>query len=284
MKLSRRAGAGIAGVVAASVITVAIIAASVPKSWQSSVPWPTSAHAAITWGDQTSYSPGTEERSGTLASLTKLVTALVILDEAPLEPGQAGWLFPWSASDSASSEALQAAGAQVAPTVDGAEISERQALELALVGSAGNYADFAALRTFGSEPQFLDATRRWLESHDLQSTTVVDASGLSPMNISTGRDLVEILRLATQHPVISEIAALPATVAPDGTVVATSNPLLGLDGIDGLRTGTLDTFSIAITADAAGERATILVWNAATPTQRDLDAVRLLTWLRSPQP
>ena len=53
-------------------------------------------------------------------------------------------------------------------------------------------------------------------------------------------DLIEIAKLALANPVLAQIVATPSVQIPTIGVIENRNALLGIDGVDGIKTGTLD--------------------------------------------
>jgi len=109
-----------------------------------------------------------------------------------------------------------------------------------LMASANNYAQSLATWAFGSEAAYVDAAAGWLASHGFVSTVMNDATGMNPANVSTVSELVELGKLALADPIVSTIVATPTVDIPGIGVVDNRNGLLGVDGVDGIKTGTLD--------------------------------------------
>ncbi|MGX5680488.1 D-alanyl-D-alanine carboxypeptidase family protein [Schumannella luteola] len=175
-----------------------------------------------------------------IASITKVVTALVVLEAHPLGPGEQGPTVTLGEQDVQFYADMLAQDGIVAPVSVGLQVSQRGMMDLALMASANNYAQSLATWAFGSEAAYVDAAREWLSRNGLTGTTIVDATGIQPSNTSTVADLVAIAKLAVASPVVSEIVATHATEVPGVGVVLNRNGLLGIDGIDGIKTGTLD--------------------------------------------
>ena len=95
-------------------------------------------------------SGGGEPRS--IASITKLITAMVILSVKPLagadDPGPD---ITFSKADHALYDKYYVLGATIAPMPAGITMSEHQALEAMLIPSASNYAEAMATWAFGSQ-------------------------------------------------------------------------------------------------------------------------------------
>lgn len=175
-----------------------------------------------------------------IASITKLVTALVVLDAHPLQPGEHGPEITYTDVDVEIYWDTIAEGGSAAPVVDGSILTLRQSLEAMLIPSANNYSTSLAVWAYGSIDAYLTSARVWLDAHGLTQTSVADTSGLSPESVSSPSDLVELGKLALAHPTIAEIVAMPSAHLPIIGTVVNTNKLLGMHGVDGVKTGTTD--------------------------------------------
>jgi D-alanyl-D-alanine carboxypeptidase (penicillin-binding protein 5/6) len=191
--------------------------------------------------------PGVLATSGSdkalpMASITKIVTALVTLEAHPLGVDDSGPAVTMTATDVALFTAYRHENGKVAPVHVGEVYTQRELLDLALIESANNYATTLALWAFGSEKKYVAAARAWLLAHDLPGIVIVDATGLDTGDRATATDLVELGRLALADPVISAIVGTESLTLHDVGLVENSNELLGTHGVTGIKTGTLDTF------------------------------------------
>src|SRR5690606_12618891 len=93
---------------------------------------------------------------------------------------------------------------------------------------------------YGSQSGFLAAARGWLEANGLEHTTIVEPTGIDARNVSTPRDLLALGRLAMANPVIAEIVASETLDVPGLERRSNTNTLLGVSGVHGIKTGTLD--------------------------------------------
>jgi serine-type D-Ala-D-Ala carboxypeptidase (penicillin-binding protein 5/6) len=175
-----------------------------------------------------------------IASITKLVTALVILNAKPLAgPGDPGPTITFDKADHDLYDEYYVMGATIAAMPTGSTMSLHDALAMMLIPSASNYADAVSTWAFGSQGAFLRATRDWLAANGLTGTTIVEPTGISPRNTSTPSDLIALGKIAAAHPVIAPILAKPALALPGLGVMHNTNSLLGRDGVTGLKTGNL---------------------------------------------
>jgi D-alanyl-D-alanine carboxypeptidase (penicillin-binding protein 5/6) len=175
-----------------------------------------------------------------IASITKMVTALVILQAKPLAGADAGPDITFTDADVDFYYDAIAENGSVAPVVSGMVLTQREAFETMLLPSANNYSVSLAVWAFGSVDAYLAAAAEFVTANGLTGTTVADTSGLSAESISTPADLVAIGKLVVANPALAEIVAMPTAEIPTIGTVVNTNKLLGIDGIDGIKTGTTD--------------------------------------------
>lgn len=209
-------------------------------------------------------STGTDEPR-TIASITKIITALVVLDKHPLAEGEAGPSIRFGPDDVRYYDDYYSAGGMVKPVRAGLALSQRELLQVVLISSANNYAKSLALWAFDSEAAFLDAARTWLDSHGLTTTTIYEPTGMDARNISTAAELLELAKLVVADPTVSQIVAMPEASLPHVGSFTNSNELLGSLGIDGIKTGTLDAAGACLlfSADVPVGDATVTIVGVA---------------------
>lgn len=232
----------------------------IPALEAAAIPTPPTAASAISVSGADAYlgegASGVWSSSGTgeplpIASITKLITALVILDASPLASADdPGPTITFSKADNDLYDRYYVLGATIAPMPTGTSMSLHDALAAMLIPSASNYAEALSSHIFGSQNAFLGATRNWLTAHGLTGTTITEPTGISPRNTSTPSDLLAIGKLAAANPVIAQIVAMPSITLPGAGLLYNTNGLLGTSGITGLKTGTLGegTYSLLFTA------------------------------------
>jgi len=182
------------------------------------------------------------EKALPMASITKIVTALVVLQKHPLGVDEAGPRVTMTAADVALYTSYRAVNGKVAPVSAGEVYTQRELMDLMLIESANNYATTLAVWAFGSEKAYVAAARDWLAGRQLPSLTIVDATGLDAGNRGTASDLIELGRLALADPLVSAIVGTEKLTMHDVGLVENSNELLGTHGVTGIKTGTLDSF------------------------------------------
>jgi len=258
------------------------VATVVPENPPVDLSWPafgSSAVGAVGFSGVLASNGPTTPRP--IASISKIVTSLVVLEEKPLADASAGPTITMTAADTALYRSYLARNGEVRSVWPGLTLTERQLLEVVLVASANNYAESMAVWAFGSVPKFLDATRDWLDRNGLHDTTITEPTGMSPANTSTTEDLLELAKIALAHPVVSDIVGSQTVTLPHFGTVTNTNELLGVDGIVGIKTGTLPEAGacllFASTIDVDGTPVTIVGVLLGGPDHPTIDvAIRAL--------
>jgi len=220
---------------------VVALAVPAPPTAPAAAPaWPAdvAAAAAGVLGHPAVVSGPRGEEPMPIASIAKLVTALVVLDAAPLAPGESGPSFTLDASDLAILAEVRAVDGSSLPVAEGLTLTQRQLLEGMLVPSANNYAVSLVTRVFGGVEAYLAAARAWLDANGLGGVRVADATGLSEADTASAADVVRLGMRALEHPVIAEIVRMASVELPLAGEARSTNALLGRDGIVGVKTGT----------------------------------------------
>ncbi|MGE0373500.1 MAG: serine hydrolase, partial [Gammaproteobacteria bacterium] len=144
-----------------------------------------------------------------IASVTKLMTAMVVLD-ARLGLDE---LLRIAADDI---DRLKGTHSRL-PV--GARLTRREMLHLALMASENRAASALARHYPGGFPAFVRAMNRKAKALGMQRTQFVDSTGLSRNNVSTARDLSRMVQAAHRYPVIRRFttsASLAVRVAKGG--------------------------------------------------------------------
>ena len=175
-----------------------------------------------------------------IASISKLITAMVILNAKPLAGSDPGPTITFDKADHALYDKYYVLNATIAAMPTGSAMSERDALETMLVVSACNYAEAMADWAFGSNAGFVSATKKWLAANGLSHTTMVESTGIDARNTSTPSDLIALGKLAMANPAVAAIVARTSLDVPFLQGMPSTNTLLGADGVNGIKTGTLE--------------------------------------------
>ncbi|WP_420474916.1 serine hydrolase [Noviherbaspirillum sp. ST9] len=204
-----------------------------------------------------------------IASLTKLMTAMVVLD-AKLDMNQQIVI------DESDVDTLKFSSSRV-PV--GAVLSRGAVLELALM-SSDNRAAHALARTYpGGLPAFAQAVREKLVALDMRHSSISEPTGLSPYNRSTAADLVKMVSAASQYPEISRLSTgAEDLIDMNGQLVQyrNTNRLVGREGWDILLSKTGYTREagkcLVMRFQAAGKNVIMVLLNAKESAARLMDA------------
>jgi len=129
-----------------------------------------------------------------IASITKLMTAMVVLDtDLPLSE-----MITISAEDR---DELLNTRSRLADGL--ATLSRFELLHIALMSSENRAAAALGRTTFtGGTPAFVTAMNRKAQRLGMANTRFFDSTGLDQRNVSTARDLVQLLEAAYEYPLI----------------------------------------------------------------------------------
>ncbi len=220
-------------------------------------------------------SKGAQE-SVPMASLTKLMTAMVVLD-AELDPQEPLTI------EVADLDTLKhtRSGLPV-----GATLPREKMLELALMAS-DNHAAFCLARHYpGGLPAFLDAARAKAAALGLASTYMLEPTGLSPDNRSSASDLAVVAHAAAGYPAIAAATTQSrgqALVNGRAYTAHNTNGLVGKPGWDILlsKTGFTNEAGrcLVMRLRSAGKTVLVVLLNARAGAARTLDAVNITRWL-----
>ena len=167
-----------------------------------------------------------------IASITKLTTAMVVLDANP----------PMGEILKISDEDRDLVMGTTSRLHVGWKLSREEMLHLALMSSENRAA--AALSRYypGGRPAFIKAMNEKAAVLGMTKTHFVNPNGLTSENVSTASDLVKLVREANQYPLIRQFTTDPqCDVRVSRSVLAyyNSNRLVGLPdwNIDVQKTG-----------------------------------------------
>lgn len=200
------------------------------------LPWPHEGQASVEVEGVGCLGTVGEQRPVPIASLTKVMTAYVVLREHPLGPADAGLIVR---IDRAAAREAGSAIESVVPVGEGQEFPLRQLLEYLLIPSGNNIARLLARRTAGSEAAFVRRMNEAAAELGMARTTFTGSCGMDTGNTSTAADLLLLARAVMRDDVFRTIVATPSVRLPGGAGEArTTNRLLGRFGVAGLKTGT----------------------------------------------
>ncbi|MEV4754744.1 D-alanyl-D-alanine carboxypeptidase [Micromonospora sp. NPDC049559] len=242
------------------------------------LPWPRSGQAMISIDGLGTVGTSGGSKSLPIASVTKVMTAYVILTEHPLDAGEQGPTLTVSAEQAARYPQEQANGESLVKVAAGERITERQALQAVLLPSANNMARILAEWDSGSIEAFVEKMNATADKLGMTGTHYTDPSGLDPTTVSTARDQVILASKAMALPAFAEIAKQKQATIPVAGTVRNYNELVGRDGVVGIKTGSTDEAGgclvFAAIVNVAGRKLTVVGAvlgqpGANTPVQLD---------------
>lgn len=215
-----------------------------------------------------------------IASVTKLMTAMVVLDaNLPLdEPIDV---------DMGDIDFIKGSRSRLSM---GVELPRREMLRLALMASENRAASALARHYPGGAPAFVAAMNAKAISLGMTRTHFDDATGLSPGNVSTARDLARMVEAAARYPLIREDSVTPSHVVevyPTGRALgfANSNRLVQSSAWDIRlqKTGYISEAGrcLVMLAQIASRPIVIVLLDSVGKYTRLADATRVKQWLET---
>ena len=172
-----------------------------------------------------------------IASLTKMMSALVVLRDHPLAAGASGPNITVTATDVASYRLEGSEGDSVVAVRAGEQLSELAALEAALIPSGDNVIQLLANWDAGSSASFTAKMNSLARTLGLRHTHYAGPSGVDPATVSTAAEQLRLAEVAMANPVFAGIVGMAQVSLPVAGVQYNVDADLGSDGIDGIKTG-----------------------------------------------
>ncbi len=268
------------------VLPIRVFAATKAANWQPFTPTTNEFAAALVILPKThqvlySFKPDTPR---VVASLTKLANALVFLKK----PGDWNRLVTMKAADEVGGGRLRVA--------TGAKISTKDLFYSSITASANNAAMALARISGYTMKMFVAKMNKTVHELGATHTTLYDASGTDPRNISTAHDLALIAEAAFRSPVVHRAATVvtyPVYVVTEKRIhpIKNTNPLLA-DGtgvwVVGGKTGYLEESmynfvgefkpELADGSPESGKDIIVVVLGAPTKEGQFQTAKRLAQW------
>src|SRR5260370_31806351 len=173
-----------------------------------SLPWPSHGAAAVGVSGLGFLASSGNEQAIPAASVTKVMTGLIVLEEKPLAKDQIGPLITLTHVDVQSYESDLSEMQSVVKVEAGEQLSELQLLEGMLIPSANNYAETLARWDAGSMDAFVAKMNARAVALHLSHTKFADVSGASAGSLSTPSDLLRLGMVAMQDTVFAQIVAM----------------------------------------------------------------------------
>lgn len=244
--------------------------------------WPAQGEAAVAVQGMPDVLSSAEAPES-IASITKVVTALLVLERLPLAPGEQGPTYAFTQADSDDYWQYRFRGeSSLDVPVDGT-LTELQMLQGMLIASANNYAQRLASDLWPSNADFAAAANRYLSDRGISGVTIVNPTGIESGNTATPAALIALAEKALQNPVIADIVRTTEMSLPGAGTFKNGNPLLADPGVVGIKTGTLDAWNLLSAKDLTVGGVTVRTYAAVLgqpgPDERDQASRDLYTRL-----
>ena len=202
------------------------------------VPAPSTGGFLLQASDGTVLAATAADTPRPIASVAKVMTALVVLQAHPLDPGADGPGVAVTERDVTFYQDERAAGGSVFPVTPGTVLTERQLLLALLLPSANNIADTLAVWVSGDVATFAARENSAAAGLGMAATHFDDASGVSSSTVATPRDLARLAMAVLAVPALADLVRTQSATLPDGTVLRNLDILLPASGDWlGLKTG-----------------------------------------------
>ncbi|HUZ86070.1 MAG TPA: hypothetical protein VNF26_03885 [Candidatus Baltobacterales bacterium] len=201
------------------------------------LPWPSRGSAAVSVSGLGFIGTSGNEQPIPAESVTKVMTALLVLEDRPLKLGESGPVITLTNTDVEYYLSDLADQGSVVPVRSGEQISELQALQGLLLPSANNLAESLARWDVGSVAAFVTKMNARAKALGLIHTNFADTSGANPQTVSTPTDLMTLGIAAMKQEVFAQVVAMSQTELPVAGTVYNVDAVLGQEGIIGMKTG-----------------------------------------------
>ncbi len=226
------------------------------------MPWPARGEAAIGVSGLGLLGSSGSEQAIPAASVTKVMTALVVLEDSKLQLDQTGPVLTMGDADVQSYQNDLRDQQSVVRVELGEQMTLLQVLQGMLIPSANNLAEAAARWDAGSIDAFVTKMNNRTTTLRLARTKFADVSGASAASVSTPSDLTSLGMVALQNPVFARIVAMGQVDLPLVGTRYNVNAALAQNGIIGIKTGSgLNTgANFLFAANASVDGRTIVVY------------------------
>ena len=236
------------------------------------LPWPAVGAAVAVSGLGMIGSHG-DNSPRPMASVAKVMTALVVVADHPLDPAQQGAVVTVTDADFTNYQREATDGQSVVAVRVGETLSERQLLDGLLIPSGNNFADILANWDAGSITAFVAKMNSRAAALGMKQTHFADASGYSEQTVGTPSDLVLAGQALMALPVLAQVVGQGQVDLPVAGTSFNVNYALGSQGIIGIKTGSAPKagacFLFAATTKVGGKPALLVGAVMDEPTLDD---------------
>ncbi|MFE7809695.1 D-alanyl-D-alanine carboxypeptidase [Streptomyces sp. NPDC057430] len=199
------------------------------------MPWPTEGQGAVEVEGVGSLGTYGAQKPAPIASVTKTMTAYVILRDHPIKGNDEG---PEIEIDKKAADEAGAKFESTAAVKEGQKYTEKELLQLLMIPSANNVARRLARWDAGSEAAFVEKMNDAAKDLGMTDSVYTDPSGLESSTVSTPQDQLKLAKAVMQYDVFREIVNMPS-VTVDGVPgeLQNNNNIVLEPGVSGIKTG-----------------------------------------------
>ncbi|MBT2364973.1 D-alanyl-D-alanine carboxypeptidase [Streptomyces sp. ISL-10] len=202
------------------------------------LPWPGEGQGQIAVSGLGVVGEFGEEKPVPIASVTKTMTAYIIMRDHPFKRGEDGASIRVDALAEKEGGYDQTNGESTLNTIkEGDTISERDALSAIMIPSANNVARLLARWDAGSEKAFVEKMNDTAKELGMTNTTYTDPSGLNASTVSTAADQVKLGQALVKNKAMVDITRQQEWHDPSGKRHSNYNTLMPGNGAIGIKTG-----------------------------------------------
>src|SRR5260370_15270607 len=167
------------------------------------LPWPKTGSAAVGNSSLGVFATSGVETPLPAASVAKVMTALLILEDKPLKPNDPGPTILITDADVQAYQSDKAEQQSVVAVTSGEQLTEYQALEGLLIPSGNNFAFTLANWDAGSVDKFTANMNKRAQKLGRTTTKFMDPAGASAGTVSTPADLLALATAPIQDPALA---------------------------------------------------------------------------------
>ncbi|MFD9409044.1 hypothetical protein ACFWBN_18760 [Streptomyces sp. NPDC059989] len=204
------------------------------------LPWPSDGQAYMAAAGLGTLGQSGEQKPVPIASVTKSMTAYIILRDHPIKKGEKGAMI--DVDKTAETEGKKNNSTDNESTLDtvkeGDKISEYDAIAALMIPSANNIARLLARWDSGSQEAFVKKMNDTAKELGMANTTYTDPSGLDATTVSTAEDQVKLGLKLVEMETLLDITKKPKWIDPSGKEWRNWNGLVPYNDALGIKTGT----------------------------------------------
>lgn len=205
---------------------------------QPTLPWPGEGQGQIAVSGLGVVGQFGEEEPVPIASVTKTMTAYIIMRDHPFKRGEEGEKIPVDALAEKEGGYDATNDESTLNTIkEGDTLSVKDALSAIMIPSANNVARLVARWDAGSEEAFVKKMNDTAEELGMTNTTYTDPSGLDAATVSTAADQVKLGQALVKNKAMVDITRQQEWYDPSGKRHSNYNTLMPRNGAIGIKTG-----------------------------------------------